>query len=211
MTRASRTTPTSRSTGSPHDLRGADTPADPRAAAGLTEDDAEVDSGVDSDDRPSKSQRKRDMTALQSLGTRLTRLNAEQLRRLPLPERLLEAIETAQRITAHEAKRRQLQYVGKLMRQVEAEPIERALEDLVGDSRAAVALMHHCERWRDRLLADDDALTALLNEHPTVDVQALRALIRAARRERDQQQPPKHARELYRWLHERLRSEPSAA
>lgn len=156
------------------------------------------------DERPSKTQRKKEMTALQALGTRLVRLNAAQLAQLPLPDRLREAIEAAQRITAHEAHRRQLQYIGKLMRQVEPEPIERALDDLTGDSRAAVALMHHCERWRDRLLDDDAALTELLRAQPAVDVQALRAMIRAARRERDGQLPPKHARELYRLLHELL-------
>ncbi|MCU0950673.1 MAG: DUF615 domain-containing protein [Burkholderiaceae bacterium] len=158
------------------------------------------------DERPSKTQRKKEMTALQLLGTRLTRLNSEQLQRLPLPERLREAIEAAQKITAHEARRRQMQYIGKLMRLVEPEPIERALDDLTGDSRAAVALMHRCERWRDRLLDDDSALTELLKESPGADTQALRAMIRAARRERDNALPPRHARELYRWLHEQLRA-----
>ncbi len=90
------------------------------------------------------------------------------------------------------------------MRQVEPEPITQALDMLGGDSRAAVVLMHHCEQWRERLLDDDDALTDLLREHPGTDVQALRALIRAARRERDTQQAPRHARELYRWLHDAL-------
>jgi ribosome-associated protein len=156
------------------------------------------------DERPSKSQRKREMTALQVLGTRLVKLNADQLARVPISDRLREAIEAARRIDAHEARRRQMQYIGKLMRLEEAAPIERALDDITGDSRASVALMHHCERWRDRLLADDEALTALLKELPSVDVQPLRAMIRAARRERDGGQPPKHARELYRWLHEQL-------
>lgn len=155
-------------------------------------------------DRPSKTQRKKEMTALQTLGTRLVGLNAAQLAQLPLPENLREAIAAAQKITAHEARRRQLQYVGKLMRQVEPGPIERALDDLTGDSRAAVALMHHCERWRERLLDDDGALTDLLRELPATDVQPLRAMIRAARRERDAGQPPRHSRELYRWLHDAL-------
>jgi ribosome-associated protein len=164
--------------------------------------------GTATDERPSKTQRKKEMTALQSLGTRLVRLNASQLAQVPLPDKLREAIAAAQKITAHEANRRQLQYVGKLMRQVEPGPIERALDDLSGDSRAALALMHQCERWRERLLDDDAALTELLHEHPGLDVQALRATIRAARRERDGQQPPKHARELYRLLHDALGAEP---
>lgn len=156
------------------------------------------------DERPSKTQRKQEMTARQALGVRLVGLNPTQLAQLALPEPLREAIAAARGITAHEARRRQLQYVGKLMRQVEPEPIERALADLTGDSRAAVALLHRCERWRERLLADDAALTELLDEHPAADVQALRALIRAARREHDGGQPPRHSRALYRWLHETL-------
>jgi ribosome-associated protein len=160
------------------------------------------------DERPSKTQRKKEMTALQALGTRLVALNAAQLAQVPLPDNLREAIAFAQKVTAHEARRRQLQYVGKLMRQVEPGPIEAALEALGGESRAAVALMHHCERWRDRLLDDDDALTELLRQLPGVplatETQSLRSTIRAARRERDAGQPPKHARELYRWLHAAL-------
>ena len=164
-------------------------------------------------ERPSKTQRKKEMTALQTLGTRLVRLNASQLAQVPLPESLREAIEAARRITAHEARRRQLQYIGKLMRRVDAGPIERALEDLGGESRAAVSRMHACERWRDRLLNDDAALTDLLDElartGPPADAQTLRALIRAARRERDGGQPPKHAREIYRWLHDALGGGPT--
>lgn len=155
---------------------------------------------------PSKTQRKKDMTALQALGARLTRLNAAQLQQIELPERLREAIEAVRRITAHEARRRQMQYIGKLMRGVEAAPIELALERLGGESQAAVMLMHRCERWRDRLLDGDDALTELLDEAPVSDVQPLRSMIRAARRERDAGQPPRHSRELYRWLHQHLQA-----
>jgi ribosome-associated protein len=99
-----------------------------------------------------------------------------------------------------------MQYVGKLMRGVDPEPIARALDALAGESHGAVALMHRCERWRERLLADDGALTELVAEHPQVDVQALRAMIRAARREQAAGQPPKNARALYRWLHQLLHS-----
>jgi len=155
-------------------------------------------------ERPSKSQRKREVAALQSLGARLVALDAAQLARVPLPESLREAVAAAQRIRAHGARRRQLQYVSRLMRQVEPGPIECALDDLCGGSRAAVARMHGCERWRQRLLDDDGALTELLREHPTADAQALRALIRGARRERDGAQPPKHTRALYRWLRDAL-------
>jgi ribosome-associated protein len=156
------------------------------------------------DERPSKSQRKREMTALQVLGVALVNLGPDQLKRIDLPDDLREAIVAARRISAHEGRRRQIQYVGRLMRGVDPEPIQRALADLTGGSRESIELMHRCERWRDRLIDDDAALTELLAAHPGIDVQPMRALIRAARRERTTNSPPKSARELYRWIHEAL-------
>lgn len=155
-------------------------------------------------ERPSKSQRKRDMQALQDLGVALVKLGAEQVRKLDLPEKLREAVLQAQRITSHEGRRRQVQYVGKIMRQVDPAPIEEQLAVINGESKSAVALMHRCERWRDRLIEDDNALTEFLAEHAIEDVQSLRAMIRAARKEHAGGQPPRHARELYRLLYERL-------
>ena len=157
---------------------------------------------------PSKSQRKRDMHALQALGGELVRLRRDQLQRIDLPDELREAIEFAHRVTSHEARRRHMQYLGKLMRQVDGDTIRAAIAQVTGESRAAVALMHLAERWRDQLLADDAALTDFVAAHPDADVQWLRATIRAARRENATQQAPRHARELYRWLHEQL--EPQA-
>jgi ribosome-associated protein len=160
---------------------------------------------------PSKSQRKRDMHALQALGGELVRLRRDQLQRIELPEELREAIDFAHRVTSHEARRRHMQYLGKLMRQVDADAIRTALDQVTGESRAAVALMHLAERWRDRLIADDSALTEFIAGHPSADVQWLRAAIRAARREAGNQQPPRRARELYRWLHEQLESQATHA
>jgi ribosome-associated protein len=159
------------------------------------------------DDRPSKSQLKRDMIALQKLGVQLVELGPDQLKRIDLPEDLRAAVVEARRITAHEGRRRQLQYIGKLMRTVDPEPIRASIEDLDGVSRRTVELMHRCERWRDRLIDDDAALTEWLAAYPQsdIDVQPLRALIRAARRERTNNAPPKHARELYRWLNDVLK------
>jgi len=156
---------------------------------------------------PSKSQRKRDMHALQALGGELVRLRRDQLQRIELPEELREAIDFAHRVSSHEARRRHMQYLGKLMRQVDADAIRTALAQVTGESRAAVALMHLAERWRDRLIADDAALTEFIAAHPAADVQWLRAAIRAARRDFGNQQAPRHARELYRWLHEQLESQ----
>ena len=155
-------------------------------------------------ERPSKSQRKREMTALQALGESLLRLTPAELARIDLPEPLREAIGEMARISAHEGRRRQMQYIGRLMRQVDPEPPRSAIEDATGESKQAVALMHRCERLRDALLADDAALAGVLAELPDADVQQLRATIRAARREHREGRPPKHARLLYRWLHERF-------
>jgi ribosome-associated protein len=155
-------------------------------------------------ERPSKTQRKKEVQALQALGEQLADLSPEQLARIPLPDELREAVEFAHRVTSHEGKRRHLQYIGKLMRRVDADEIRAALGRATGESRAAVALMHLAERWRERLVADDDALTAFLGERPGADVQWLRATIRAARRELRDGSAPRHARLLYRWLHETL-------
>ncbi|HTN50672.1 MAG TPA: ribosome biogenesis factor YjgA [Burkholderiaceae bacterium] len=160
---------------------------------------------ADADGTPSKSQRKRDMHALQALGAELVRLRREQLDRLDLPDELREAVEFAHRVTSHEARRRHMQYLGKLMRQVDADTIRAGIAGVTGESRAAVAQMHLAERWRERLLEDDAALTEFLAGHPGADVQWLRAAIRAARRERAAERAPRQARELYRWLHGQLR------
>jgi len=158
--------------------------------------------GEAASERPSKSQRKRDMTALQDLGESLLRLTNAELARIDLPEELRQAITGSARITSHEARRRHLQYIGKLMRQVDPQPLRAAIDDATGESKQAVALMHRCERLRDALLADDGALEAVLAELPGADVQQLRSTIRAARREHAEGRPPRHARQLYRWLHE---------
>lgn len=156
---------------------------------------------------PSKTQRKKDMHALQALGAELARLRRDQLQHIELPDELREAVEFAHRVTSHEGRRRHMQYLGKLMRQVDADAIRAAIARATGESRAAVALMHLAERWRDRLLEDDAALTEFVAAHPAADVQWLRATIRAARREYSAQQGPRYARELYRWLHEQLDSQ----
>ncbi|WP_316150873.1 MULTISPECIES: ribosome biogenesis factor YjgA [Cupriavidus] len=153
------------------------------------------------DDEPkSKSQRKRDMTALQDLGAELEALAKDRLARVPMPEALADAIHQARRINSHEGKRRQMQFVGKIMRGLEDEEVEvirQALEGFKGTSKAETARMHLIERWRELLLADDAALTRFLAEHPGIDVQALRNTIRNARKEKEQGKPPRYFRELF--------------
>jgi ribosome-associated protein len=156
------------------------------------------------EDRPSKSERKREMLARQKLGQRLIDLNPAQLERLPLSDALREAVQFAQRITSHEARRRQLQFIGRLMRESDATAIQAGFDGITGASRQAVALMHRCERLREELVADDGALARFVQDHAGVDTQWLRTKIRAVRAERAAERAPRHARELYQWLHQRL-------
>ncbi len=150
----------------------------------------------------SKTRRKKAMHALQELGETLVDLSADQLDRLELPEELRDAVTEARRMRSHEARRRQLQYIGRLMRGVETEEIAAQIAHLQGESDAAKAEFHALERWRARLLEDDDALTDWLATHPGGDAQALRQLIRNARREQAEGRPPRASRALFRLLRE---------
>lgn len=147
---------------------------------------------------PSKTRRKKDMHALQALGEALVALDSARLSDLGLPERLAEAIALARSIGKHEARRRQMQYIGRLMRNVDPEPIRDALERLRTVSHAARAEFATAERWRDRLYADDDALEAFVADHPEVDRNELRDLVLEARAERASGKPPHKYRALFR-------------
>jgi ribosome-associated protein len=155
------------------------------------------------DTRPSKSQLKREMTALQALGAEIVDLPKDALKRMPLPEDLADAIREARRITDHEGKRRQLQYVGRLMRGLPATDVaalRNALDTYNGTNKAETARLHWIERTRAQLLASDEALTEFLRAHPGADVQQGRTLIRNARREAAQGKPPRYFRELFQWI-----------
>jgi ribosome-associated protein len=152
----------------------------------------------------SKTRRKRQMHELQALGVELSRLPPGRLAALDLPEALVEAIETLRRLRAHEAIRRQMQYIGRLMRQVDAEPIRARLAAWRNEAAWETALHHQVEAWRDALLADEAALSRLAASHPGIDVQALHTLIRNARREAREGKPPRSARALFRTLREQL-------
>jgi ribosome-associated protein len=154
-------------------------------------------------DRPSKSQLKRDMTALQKLGAELIAEPRERVKRVPMPEDVRDAILECQTIKDHEGRRRQLQYVGKKMRTLEEEEvalIRKTIDSWKQPSRAETAAMHAMERRRDKLLADDGALTELRAQYPELDVQQMRTLIRNARREQAEQKPPKAYREIFQVL-----------
>jgi ribosome-associated protein len=171
----------------------------PIETAPATEQDAD-DNGYD---RPSKSQLKRDMHALQELGEALIALPKDALKRMPMPEKLDEAVREARRITDHEGKRRQVQYVGRVMRSLldeETAALRTALDSYRGVNRAETAKLHWIERTREKLLADDAALTDFIRQHPGVDPQEGRTLIRNARKEREQAKPPRYFRELFQWI-----------
>ena len=150
--------------------------------------------------RVSKTQRKKEMHALQSLGAALVELAEAQLEALGLPEALAAAVREAKRITSHEGRRRQLQYIGRLMREVDAEPIRERLDALAGHSAEAAAAHRRLEALRERLIGDDGALTDYVASHAGADLQALRTLIRNARREQKDGRPPRAYRELFRLL-----------
>ena len=150
--------------------------------------------------QPSKTQRKKEMHALQALGEQLVALAPEQLAELALPERLADAIVEAKRIAGFEARRRQMQFIGRLMRDVDAAPIAERIAGLTSAARAANAHHRQAEDWRERLLADEGAVTELARAHAGLDLQQLRVLIRNARKEQAQGRPPHAARALFRML-----------
>lgn len=135
---------------------------------------------------PSKTELKRESTELQKLGEALLTLRADLMERLALPESLLTALAELRRISNFEGRRRQLQYVGKLMRALDEETrqaIRDALDEQHSGSAQQTLALHQAEKWRDDLIADDEALQRWLADHPDTDVQQLRALIRQARKD----------------------------
>jgi ribosome-associated protein len=163
-------------------------------------------------DRPSKSELKRQMSELQKLGEQLVAEPRDRVKRVPMPDNVRDAILMCQTITNHEGRRRQLQYVGKMMRTLDEEEvaaIQRTIDSWKGASKSETAALHALERRRDKLLADDKALTDLLAEQPHLDAQQLRTLIRNARKEQAENKPPKAYREIFQILKE-LGKKPSA-
>lgn len=161
---------------------------------------------------PSKTRVKREMHELLDLGRELVALSPARLDELPLADNLREAIALARRISSREGRRRQVHYVGKLMRQADVPAIRAQMEIWAGGARAEAGTLHRIENLRDRLLASDEALTGLLDSSPELDIQALRARIRAARAEaRANQALPagrEPARKHYRALFQTLKNLP---
>ena len=150
--------------------------------------------------KPSKTKRKEQMHELQALGAALVELAESRLQAMRLEDALLKAVLEAKRIRSHEARRRQMQYIGRLMRDVDAEPIRARLAELEGHSAQAAAQHRRLEALRERLIGDDEALTEFAAAHPAADLQALRTLVRNARKETKEGKPPRAYREIFRFL-----------
>ncbi len=172
--------------------------------------DGEIESENFEDDGPSRTKLKEEAHALQELGAEIIELPAERLKKLSplLPERLMDAVVIARKVTAHGGRRRQMLFVGKIVRELSDEEvlaIRQAIASFNQTDAASIAQFHALERWRDRLLESDDTLTEFIQAHTAAaspdTLQRLRALIRNARKEREQpNKPPQNYRELFQLL-----------
>lgn len=167
----------------------------------MTPDKTERDNNGSDELARSKSQQKRDAQAIKSLAAELLRLSASQLGRIPLESDLLLAIQEAREMRSHGARRRQLQYIAKLMRQSDNTAVCAALDRIRSEARDLTARQHRAEAWRDLLIdRGDAALEELFQQRHDLDVQRLRQLIRNARHEQVAGKPPSAARALFRML-----------
>jgi len=163
----------------------------------MQEEDFTEDTG-----RPSKTKQKEAMHELRDLGAELVELSVGQLKRIKLPENIYDAVRDCQKITAHGARRRQVAYLGKLMRGVDDEPIRAGLAMLRGESSAETARLHRLERFRTRLLEDEAVLAEIAALWPSLDLQHLRTLRRNALKEQENNKPPKNFRAIFQVLQE---------
>ncbi len=155
----------------------------------------------------SKTKLKAEADAAQDIGKKLIDLPKDRLIKLALPEALFDAVTEAKRLTANGAIRRQKQYIGRLMRDIDIAPIVDQLQRWEGKHNEESAKFHTLERWRERLLTDEKAVSEYMTAHSQVDSQQLRTLIRNAQREATAQKPPKSSRDLFKLLREIAESE----
>jgi ribosome-associated protein len=168
-------------------------------------------------DESSKTDLKRESTELQKLGEALLELRTDLMARLALPEKLVDALDEARKISNFEGRRRQMQFIGKLMRGLEPEMLQSvrgALEDQHQGSARETLALHEAEQWRDQLIADDEAFERWVLRYPETDTQQLRALVRQARKDRQPSQDeiskglvPRHSRafrEIFQIVRDRL-------
>ncbi len=161
------------------------------------------------EEQVSKTRRKEEMHALQALGVALVGLPDAQLGEMALGDRLRQAVLEAKRMRSHEARRRQMQFIGRLMREVDPEPIRARLAQLEGHSAQGAAQHRRLESLRARLMENDEALTEFASAHPGADLQSLRALLRNARKEAKEGKPPRAYRELFRFLKDAAAAPPA--
>lgn len=182
-----------------------------------SERDIELKAELKGTDDQSRTDLKRESTELQKLGEALLTLRADLLERLPLSDKFRDAIADAKRITNFEGKRRQMQFIGKLMRKLEPEEVDAvraALDEQANGSAAENLALHQAEIWRDRLIAQDDAAAQWIEQYPTTDTQQLRALIRQARKDAVPEKPGaavRHGRayrEIFQLVRETLNAIP---
>ncbi|MDF1582931.1 MAG: ribosome biogenesis factor YjgA [Methyloprofundus sp.] len=151
--------------------------------------------------RPNKTQLKRDIAAIHEMCEEITQLAPAQIEKLNFPDEIAIAITAAAKMPFKAARKRQLKFITGLMRKVDIEPIEDALNKIKAKSAHATRELHQLERWRERLLSDDkQALTELLDKYPGADAQQLRQLIRNAKKEISLEKPVKSARLLFKYL-----------
>ncbi len=173
----------------------------------------QTDSEITEPEEISKSQRKRDADNIRDLGARLTELPARQLATIPLPEEIRSAVVEYTKIKSNSARKRQLGFLAKHLRNVDVEPIDAALEKIRQTARASTIKLHLAEHWRDRLLgrveeeSARDALTTYLNKFPHADRQQLRHLQTQAIKEQQKNTPPAAARELFKVIRLALSNE----
>jgi len=166
---------------------------------------------------PSKTQLKAEADEKQALGEALLTLRADLMARLDLPDKLLDALKEAKRITHFEGRRRQMQFIGKLMRPLNIEPIRAAIDEQANGSADLTLALHLAEQWRDKLIASDDALGQWMTDYPGTDSQQLRALIRQARKDIAKPETPGEAprhgksyREIFQLVRQAMKQEPDA-
>jgi ribosome-associated protein len=169
-----------------------------------TETDTD-NAGETEEQRLSKSARKREAASLQELGVKLSALPDQEIKTLDLPESLFVALRDLRRLPSHGAQVRQRQYIGKLMRNIDPEPVLAKLAERKQRHDLEIRHFQQIERWRDRLLSEpQDAVQELLREYPQADREILVKLLEKAQRERIEQRSPVGARELFAFLRQLL-------
>ena len=169
--------------------------------------DQHEDDWPEEDDQKSKTRLKQEMHALQQLGEKITELPPAQQAKIPMDEKLRNAIEEAPRISEKSGRKRHMQFIGKLMRKADGEAITAAYEALMEKTHQSVRQHHQMEQWRDRLLKDDKALAEFIDQFPQCERQQLRQLIRSAQKEQSQKKPPASTRKLFKFIRECFETE----